>query len=503
MRQIREILRQVHLGRSHREIAASLGIGVATVHAVKKRARSAGFTYEKLGEISDTDLELKLYGAPQSSRNAAEPDCAYIHLERQKKGVTLELLHLEYLEQNPTGLKYTTFCDRYRSWLKKQRLSMHQAHQAGEKCFIDYSGSKPYFIEPLTGEKKEVELFVAVMGASNYTYAEASPSQKLPDFIASHRAAFEFFNAVPKLLVPDQLKSAATVSGRYEVESPRVYVELASHYGTAVLPARPRKPKDKAKVEVAVQIVQRWVLARLRKQTFFSLAELNQRIFELVVELNKRIMKRYKASREELFNRLDKPAMGPLPSSPFAYADWKYAKVNIDYHVELEKHRYSVPFRHVGETVELRFTNTTVEVFRQRERIAVHRRNNHPGGYSTEQEHMPASHRAHAQWTPERLLSWCARIGPHTRDLVEGLLSRKAHPEIGYRAVLGLMALSKKYGNSQLENASARAVSVGAYTYRSVSLILKKGLDSVPLESPVTTSNHVVHANIRGPAYYH
>ena len=246
MRQIREMLRQANEGRSHREIGASLGVGASTVSKTRSRARSAGLDWAGVQAVSDEDLETRLYGKPRGAReqSAAEPDCAWIHLERQKKGVTLELLHMEYVQKHPEGVKYTSFCNRYRKWLKTQRLSMHQAHQAGEKCFIDYSGSKPHFIDPTTGEKVEVELFVAAMGASNYTYAEATLSQKLHDFIDSHGRLFEFFGGVPGLLVPDQLKSAAAIAGRYEVTSPRAYIELAAHYGTAVLPARPRKPQD-------------------------------------------------------------------------------------------------------------------------------------------------------------------------------------------------------------------------------------------------------------------
>ena len=493
-----------HNGRSHREIEASLGVGAATVSKVRSRARKAGYTWENIGEVTDAQLEVRLYGVivNREGGGVAEPDCARIHLERQKKGVSLELLHMEYLETNPDGYKYTSFCNRYREWLSKQRLSMHQAHQAGEKCFVDYSGVRPYFVDLTTGARVDVELFVAVMGASNYTYAEASLSQQLPEFIASHGRAFEFFGGVPGLLVPDQLKSAIQVPGRYEVTPTRAYQELAAHYGTVVLPARPRKPKDKAKVEVGVQVVQRWVLARLRNQTFFSLAELNTRIWELLSALNAKRMKRYEASREELFQRLDKPAMKPLPSTRFEYSDWKQAKVHIDYHVELEKHRYSVPFRYVGEVVELRFTPATVEVILHGERISSHPRSYRPGGYSTQEAHMPASHRAQATWTPERLLAWCASIGPQTKALVEELFSRRHHPETGYRAVLGLMSLSRKYGKTRLENASARAVLVGAYSYRSVNLILKNGLDSQPLES-VPSSIRVAHENIRGPNYYH
>jgi transposase len=358
MRKTREILRQKWcLGHSHREVARSLGQSVGAIHATLRRATDAGLDWEALGALSDEALDARLYGAPAGERSGRIlPDFAVVHAEHKRPGVTIELLHLEYLEQHPGGYLYTQFCEYYRRWLKRRRLSMRQIHRAGEKLFIDYAGQQPQIVDRATGEVKKVELFVAVLGASSFTYAEATATQRVPDFLASHVRTFEFIGGVAAALVPDQLKSAITRACRYEPGAQRAYEELAQHYGTAILPARPAKPRDKAKVEVAVQVAERWILARLRNEIFFSLAALNLRIRELLAVINARTMRAYGASRQELFERLDRPALKPLPVERFEHAEWKAARVNLDYHVELDHHYYSVPHALVHERVELRFT---------------------------------------------------------------------------------------------------------------------------------------------------
>ncbi len=361
MRQIREILRQKWtLGRSHREVTQQLGAGLGTVSGVERRARAAGLDWPQVEVLSDAGLEARLYGPPTPpTHHRPVPDCARLHAERQRPGVTLELLHLEYLEQHPDGYRYTQFCEVYRRWLQRRGLSMRQVHHAGDKCFADYAGKKPRLIEPTTGEVTEVELFVAVLGASNYTYAEATRTQQVPDWLASHQRAFQFFGGVTTAVVCDQLKSGVTLACRYEPGLQRTYEEFAQHYGTVILPARPAHPRDKPKIEVAVQIVERWILARLRHETFFSLAALNARIAELLADLNARPMRLYRASRSELFARLDQPALRPLPAAPFVYGEWKInARVNIDYHIELHGHYYSVPYALIHEHVDARLTAT-------------------------------------------------------------------------------------------------------------------------------------------------
>ena len=502
MRLVREILRlKQGLGRSHREVARSLGISVGAVASVVDRCRLAGVVWEDVETLSDAEVERLVYGPIGPVQRRPGPDCLWIHTELTRPGVTLQLLHLEYLEQQPEGYRYTQFCDIYRRWRKKRRRSMRQIHRAGEKMFVDYAGQKPHIVEPSSGECIEVELFVAVLCGSNLTYAEATHTQQAPDWIASHVRAFEFFDGVAGAVVPDQLKSGVSKSCRYEPVLQRTYEDLARHYGTVILPARPASPRDKAKVETAVQIVERWILARIRNETFFSLNALNARIRELLVELNGRPMRDYGKSRLELFEMIEKQHLKPLPAERFVFATWKKARVNIDYHVPVDKHYYSVPHRLVHEQVELRVSANTVEVYHRNMRLASHRRSLKPG-FTTLPEHMPKSHRAHLEWSPSRFIRWAGKIGPHTQALVQAILSERPHPEQGYRSCLGILRLAKTYGNQRLEAACRRAVAVRARSYKHVQAILKNGLDQAPpLETPAP-HRPILHANVRGPEYY-
>jgi transposase len=507
MRKIREILRlKWILERSNRETARSLGISAGAVSQTVVRAKQRGLDWVAVCGMNDEQLDTLLYGAklvPGAQRPL--PDPSWMHRELRRTGVTLELLHLEYLERQPDGYRYTSFCNHYRRWLKARGLSMRHLHRAGEKLFVDYSGKRPHIMDSKTGEIHEVELFVAVLGASNYTYAEATRTQKSHDWIQSHVRAFEFLGGVTQLIVPDQLRSGVSRPCRYEPQVQRTYEELACHYGTAVLPARPAKAKDKAKVEVAVQIVQRWILACLRNETFFTLDALNERIGELLERLNNRPMKDYGgASRRELFEKIDAPALRAMPSSRFVYAEWKKAKVNIDYHVEVHKHYYSVPYALARESVEARITAMTVEIFHNGHRVASHRRNDRPGLHTTDRDHMPKSHQKHLEWTPSRLLNWAGKIGPRTRELTDAILRSRPHPEMGYRSVLGLLRLAKRYDEARLEMACARALTVGARSYRHVASILKNGLDRVPVDDTDSQpSLPLDHANVRGSDYFH
>ena len=506
MRQTREILRQKWaLGRSHREVAQSLAVSIGAISSALARARAEGLSWEVVEGLGELELEQRLYGSTAGGPSARPlPDCAEIHTELGKKGVTLQLLHIEYLERHPDGYAYSRFCDYYRRWRGQQKRSMRQVHRAGEKLFIDYSGQKPEIVDPQSGEVREVELFVAVLGASNYTYAEATESQRSADFIASHVRAFEYFGGLTELLVPDQLKSGVTKACRYEPGLQRTYQEMAEHYGIAAMPARPRKPRDKAKVEVGVQVVQRWILAVLRHETFFSLAELNARIRALLDRLNDRPMRAYRASRRDLFERLDQPALRPLPAQPFVFAEWKLAKVNIDYHVELDGHYYSVPHALVGEPVELRFTAGTLEVYSRGQRVASHLRSRHRGRHTTDPSHMPKSHQKHMAWTPSRLIHWGESVGEATGALVAAILADRPHPEQGYRSCLGILRLGKRYGDDRLEAACARAHRVRARSYRHVESILKNGLDRVgPRDARTAPQPSLpLHENVRGSDYY-
>jgi transposase len=505
MRHTREILRQKWvLGRSHREVARSLGISSGAVGTTVVRARHAGLEWGQVEALTDPALEGRVYGLPTPpTHHRPVPDCAYLHTERRKPGVTLELLHLEYLEQHPEGYRYTQFCEFYRRWLKRRGLSMRQVHRAGDKCFVDYAGQKPRIIDPATGEVIEVELFGAVLGASNYTYAEATRTQQVPDWIASHQRAFTFFGGVAAALVCDQLKSGVVVPCRYEPGLQRTYEEFAQHYGTAVLPARPAKPRDKAKIEAAVLIAERWILARLRHETFFTLPALNARITELVADLNARPMRLYRASRRELFERLDQPALRPLPAEPFVYGEWKVARVNLDYHVEFHGHYYSVPYALVHEAVDVRSTAATVEIFHRGQRVSAHARDDTRGRHTTVPAHMPKAHQRHLEWTPSRITDWARTIGPQTAALAAAILADRPHPEQGYRSCLGLLRLGRRYGDGRLEAACARALAVGARSYRHVDSILKHGLDRLSLlEPPPPLPLAPVHEHLRGRDYY-
>jgi transposase len=500
MRKTREILRQKWaLGRSHREVARSLSVSVGTVGACLARARQAGLCWAEVEGLRDAELEARLYGAPEAGKRPL-PDFTEVHRELHRAGVTLQLLHVEYLTEHADGYGYTQFCRYY-----KQR-SMRQIHRAGEKLFVDYSGKKPHLVDPETGEVQEVELFVAALGASSYSFAEATRTQQLADFLASQVRAFEYFGGAPAAVVPDQLRSAVTRPCRYEPGIQRDYAQLAEHYDTVILPARPGKPRDKAKVEAAVLVVQRWILARLRKQTFFSLEALNRRIAELLEELNHKPMRSYGASRFELFEQLDRPALKPLPQERFSHGEWKHAKVNIDYHVEVDRHYYSVPHTLVHEPVEVRFTATTVEIFHDGRRLTSHARSYARGRHTTKPEHMPKSHQQHLEWTPSRLISWGTSIGPSTGKLVAAILDERRHPEQGYRSCLGILRLAKRYGEDRLEAACARALAAGARSYRHVDTMLRKGLDRMPLPTarPASTkSTSPAHPNVRGGRYYH
>lgn len=510
MHKIREILRQKWCqGRRHRQIAGALGVSTGMVGKIVSRADAEGLQWADIEALDDVELERRLY--VRARERPRQPlDCAWLDIELRKKGVTLQLLHVEYLEQQPDGYRYTQFCEYYRRWKKARALVMRQVHRAGEKLFVDYSGDGPEIVNPRTGEVIRCELFVAVLGASNYTYAEATLTQQSPDWIASNSRTLEFLGGVPEVVVPDQLRSAVSKPGRYEPQVQRTYHDWSRHYGTTIIPARPYKPRDKAKAEAGVLVVQRWILARLRHHTFFALHELNQRIRELVGELNARPMKRYGASRRELFDRLDRPALGPLPAARFEYADWRKARVNIDYHVQVDEHFYSAPSALAHEQLDVRLTRDTVELEHRGRRIAAHRRSRERGAYTTNPEHMPSSHRKHAEWSPSRLIAWGESVGPQTARFIELLLANRPHPEQGYRSCLGTMRLAKTYGKERLEAACARAVLVQARSYRHVKSILERGLDGMPLPEGVVATNDAtaaqrslpLHDNVRGKHYY-
>lgn len=512
VRHLREILRQkLELRQPHRRIAASIGVSLGSVSTACVRAKHVGLVaWPDVCALGDDALEEKIFGVKSTQRlgRAPLPDGASVHAELHRPGVTLQLLHLEYLEREPKGYRYTAFCEHYKRWLRKQKTSMRQVHVGGEKLFSDYSGKKPHIIDAETGEVVEVELFVGTLGASSYTYAEATRSQQVRDWIASHVRCFEFLGGVPRAIVPDQLRSGVTGPCKYEPQIQRSYQEMAVHYGTVVLPARPGHPRDKAKVETGVLVAQRWILAKIRNQTFYSIDALNERIAELVEELNARTMRVYGKSRRELFDKLDKPALGALPEARFSHGEWKRVTVNIDYHVEYDHHYYSVPHALSGEKLWVRATASVVEILRDESlsaasRVTTHVRSFERGRHTTKSEHMPKSHQRHAAWSPSRIIEWAEKIGTATAMLVTKILEERPHPEQGYRSCLGILRLEKRYGAERLESACARALEAGARSYRHVDSILKHGLDRVAGEGPSASLVSIVHENVRGPTYYH
>ena len=468
-----------------------------------KLARQAGLTWPLPENLTDEALERLLYPPPPLILEGGRPlpSWSQIHEELRKPGVTLELLWQEYREVHPTGYGQSRFFELYRVWRGRLSLTMRQVHLAGEKMFVDYAGQTADVFDPLTGEVRRAQVFVAVLGASSYTYAEASWGQTLPEFAGAHVRAFQFFGGVARQLVPDNLKSAIIKACLYEPMASQTYGDVARHYRTAIVPARPRRPRDKAKVEVAVQVVERWILARLRHSKFFSLDELNAAIKALLVSLNDRTMRHLKATRRELFDRLDRPALMALPAEPYEYAEWKRCRPGLDYHVELHDHYYSVPHSLAKQELMARITATTIEVFHGGRRVASHRRNSGNHRHTTIKEHMPASHRRYADWTPERLKRDAAKVGSNAAILVDVIMRGRPHPEQGFRACVGILRLAKTYGDERLEAACERALVIGTHTYASVTSILKNGLDQRS-HGPATAAPLTPHDNIRSPDYY-
>jgi transposase len=512
MRKVREVLRLKHvLKLTERQIERSVGTSHGTVGRYLKRAEEAGLVWEEAEKLSDGEVEARLF--QQVGRNEpatrAPIDLRWVHTELHRAGVTLELLWTEYLQAVADGgsgrkpYQYSQFCELYREYKKKLSPVMRQTHIAGKSTFIDFSGKRPRVFNGETGEWTEVELFVMVLGASSYTYAEAVRTQTLPDFVGATVRGLEYFGAVTEILVPDQLKSAVSKSDRCEPEINATYAEMAQHYGTAVVPARPRKPKDKAPVEGAVLIAQRWILACLRNRRFFSLEELNAAIWELLEKLNTRPFQKLEGCRRSTFEKLDRPAMRPLPARRYEIGEWKLGVgVNVDYHFAYDDRHYSVPCELINAKVDVRATATVIEVWRDRQRITSHERSYGPKGTAvTKPEHRPQSHREWGEWPPERLVGWAKTKGAKTAEVAAAILERGPHPESGRRACLGLMRMGRKYGDERLEAACARALAIGNPRLRSVEAMLKSGLEKLALAEEVE-SKPVVHENIRGGDYF-
>ena len=505
MRRLRELLRlKYEAGLSHRAVAGACAMGLGTVTTYLQRAAAAGLQWPLPDDLDDAALEARLFVRPAvpPARDRVVPEWPQLHQELKKPGVTLSLLWVEYRAQHPSGYAYSQFCDRYRRWARALKPSMRQVHRAGEKLFVDFSGPRPHLVDATTGEEFAVELFVGVLGASGLIYAEATRRQDLPSWVGAHVRMLDYFQGSPAIWVPDNLKSGVTTPNRYEPEINRTYAELARHYDAVVIPARVATPTDKPKVEVSVQIAQRWVLAALRHHTFFTLADLNDAIRARVDGINDRPMKVVGVSRRALFEQIDRPALKPLPPTRYELAEWKPCGVNIDYHGDVDHNFYSVPYPLVHERVDARFTLLTVEVFFKGRRVASHVRLTGRGHFSTQLAHMPRAHRAHAEWTPSRLIAWAEQSGPATGRVVAGILEQRPHPEQGYRACLGLMRLGRVHGADRLEAACHRAERLRSYRYRTVEQILINQQDRLPLEDPGPARPALTHENLRGATYY-
>jgi transposase len=504
VRRIKEVLRLAYLeALSERQIALGANVKKTTVHDYLLRAKHASVTWSDVQSMNDEGIERLLFPTKPSKSEVRRmlPDWGHIHTELRRKHVTLQLLWEEYRLEHPDGYSYSRFCELYQHYVGTVEVSMRQTHRAGDKAFVDYSGDGVDVIDSRTGEIRRAEIFVGVLGASSYSYAEATWSQALHDWIGSHVRMVNYFGGVPAAIVPDNLKTGVKEPCYYDPDINLTYQSFAEHYGLAILPARVRHPKDKAKVESGVLVVQRWILARLRNRTFFSLGELNEAIAELLVFLNQHPFKKMAGSRQSLFELLDKPALKTLPVQPFEYSEWKKATVNIDYHVSFEDHFYSVPHRLVKDRVVLRVTGTIVEVLHRGQRVAVHQRSYHRYGYSTIPEHMPSAHRWRSEWTPVRVVAWGRKHGEYIAKLFEEIIARKVHPEQAFRACLGIMRLGRKVGDERLDAACHRALDIGGHSYRSVRTILEHGQEYTPLieEQP---SVECQHENLRGADYY-
>ncbi len=504
MRRIREILRlRCEAGLTARAIARAVGVSNSTVSGLLARAELAGLAWPLPEGITDAELEERLYrDRYQAVGDPREPDWARVHEElRICKRLTLRQLWIEYREAHPGGYGYSWYAERYRAWRGRIDLVMRQHHKAGEKLFVDWAGDTLPYVDPEIGEVRQAHLFLAVLGFSNYVFARAYEDERTESFLDAHAHAFEHLGGVPELVVPDNLKTGVKKPDRYEAEIAAPYAEMAAHYGTVVMPARVGRPRDKAKVEVGVQVAEREILAPLRHRTFFSLSEANAAIAERLEAVNTRPFAKLPGSRQSLFTEREAPLLRPLPAEPYAHRTRKLARVHIDYHVELEGHYYSVPYHLVREKVELRFDASTVEVYHEGVRVAVHVRRRGKGRASTLEEHMPEKHRHVASWTPERIEGWAAKTGPETAALCREVMAARAHPELGFRSCLGVLRLGDRYGAGRLEAACSRAHALGAVSYRSVRSILERGLDREALPDAAVPPA-ITHANVRGAGYY-
>ena len=501
MRKIREVLRlKFEAGLSDQRIAVAIGSARSTVQECLRRVREAAIPWPLPEELDEEALHAKLYRRAMPTSPSPVPDFVKLQAELKRPGVTRLLLWQEYKAAHPDGWQYSVFCDQYRRWLATQDLVLRQHHVPGEKCFVDYAGQTAGVTDRATGEWRKAEIFVAVLGASSYTYAEATWTQQLPDWLGSHVRALEFFGGIPGAIVPDNLKSGVIKAHRYDPEINPAYQDFAEHYALAILPARVRKPRDKAKVEVAVQVVERWILARLRDRTFFSLAELNSAIRELLTALNTRPFKRRDGCRQTLFNEIERTALRALPDRPYTFATWKKAKVHLDYHIEVERAYYSVPYKLIGKTVDVRLSAHTLEIFHRQKLVAAHARTINRGHFITAADHRPERHSAVIEHSQERLMQRALAIGPATAAVLTQQLHQRRHPEEALRASLGILRLARDFSPEALEAAATRALELKVYSYRAMRTLMTTTTGEKREQEQQGLS--LMHENVRGEKYF-
>lgn len=503
MRKLSEVLRlRLEKKLSVRQISQSCDLARSTVSDYLGRARVAGIGWPLPSGMDEEQLGALLFPVQPGETYRADLDMAYIHREMKRPHVTLQLLWEEYRSHEADGYSYSQYCQRYRDWLGTQAISLRQEHRAGEKLFIDFAGDTIPIHDPLTGDTHRGHLFVAVLGCSNYTYAEVTFSETLEDWIDAIIRALTFFGGVPNIVVPDNTRALVSSPCLYDPDLNITFHELAEHYGFAAIPTRPRKPRDKSKVEAGVLVAERWIMARLRDQRLFSVGEANTAVGKLLTRLNEHPFKKLPGCRKEVFVQIDRPALKALPQRPYELARWKKAAVNIDYHVDIEGHYYSVPYTLIRQEVMARYTKSGVELFHKSRRVAAHARSYQKGRHTTIPEHRPPAHARYLEWTPERIISWAGTVGPHCSEAARQLMAERRIPEYAFRPCVGIIRLGKRYGNDRVDRACARALKLNIVGYRHIESILKTGRDQLSDADDVTNQPAVSHANLRGAAYY-
>jgi transposase len=508
MSKIRQILRLHSQGRGKLLIANHTGIARNTLKKYLKEFEHSGLSFKEINELSDKDLE-DLFIKPEEKPLSPKLQALFslfpaMDKELKRKGITRLLLWEEYRRKHPDGYGLSQFKNYFAGWKAQVNPSMRIEHKAGDKLYVDFAGDKLSIVDKQTGEIQQVEVFVAILGASQLTYVEAVMTQQKEDFIAACEGALHYYGGVPAAIVPDNLKSAVIKSSKYEPVLNETFADFADHYGTTILPARAYHPQDKALVEGAVKIVYTRIYAKLRTGQYFTLDELNKAILIALEEHNLTLLKGRNYSRRQQFEEVERQTLAPLPPLRYELKKQLFATVMKNGHVSLsaDKHYYSVPYRFIGKKVKLMYSRSTVEIFYNYERIAIHKRTKSPYNYTTEKDHMASTHQFVSDWTPERFLNWAAGIHEDVHLYILKILDRKQHPEQAYKSCVGILSFAKKVGNDRLIKACQRALGYGIYNYKTIQTILEKGMDNYDEAEETKQLEMPLHENIRGEEYY-